>query len=291
MNHIFTRKKFFIMIIPAFLLFTLYQIFPVIIAFYYSLTNFQGLGEFKFFGLKNYQLLMNNKLFWLSFKNTIIITVFTLIISIPFSYILALIVNKKTKGIAFLKAVFFAPYTIALIIVGQIWVFILDPSIGLINSVLKAIGLESLSQQWIGGLVLTPYSAAVVQAWIYSGFMMVILLTGIKMIPEEIFESGIIDGATRFQQVAYITTPLLKESFKIIVVFMLTGCLRVFETVYILTNGGPNHYSETIVSFMYNTTFISHKYGYGMAIAVVEFILAAALSVIFLTATRREIDY
>lgn len=141
------------------------------------------------------------------------------------------------------------------------WTFIFDPYIGVLNSIFRAVGLDFLALDWIGGRYLTPFSASIVSAWQGLGFNMLLFISGLNMIPGEIYEAAEVDGANRRQRMWLITIPNLKETFKMMMVLQITGSLKTFETVYMLTGGGPSHVSETLVSLMYNQTFISHKYG------------------------------
>ncbi len=176
----------------------------------------------------------------------------------------------------------FSPYVIAPILVGVLWVFILDPSMGLINAFLKAVGLERFAMEWIGGKTLTPYSVAVVYMWQVLGFYTTVFIAGLRQIPGEIHEAGQIDGAGKLQSIVYIVLPMLRETITIVVVLIITGSFKIFETVQQLTNGGPNHLSDVLVTYMYHITFTSNRYGYGMSIATVTFIFAGICSIIYL---------
>ena len=286
-----SKKRYkFLMILPSLLLYSMYIILPIVIAFYYSLTKFTGIGTPEFVGLSNYQLLFEDPLFWKSLKNTIIVLFFTIVVLLPSSFVLALLLNKKIKGGNVLKALNFAPAVIAPILVGLIWVFILDPEIGFINVFLTKIGLEELALKWIGGETLTPYSVGLVESWRILGFIATIFLAGLTTIPREIYEACEMDGATGFQKLFFIIIPMLNETFKINTVLIITFCFKIFETVIQLTNGGPNHLSEVLVTYMYNITFISSEYGYGMAIAVVTFVITILFTGMYLMFSKKEVE-
>lgn len=290
MHKLSTKRAFFLLIFPAAFLFIFYVIIPLFVAFGYSLTNYQGLGEKTFIGLRNYKVLLGNRYFRIALINVGQIMVFSILFSIPLSFVVAMLVNRSFKGSTFFKTVFFTPGVISGIIAGLMWTFIFDPYIGVLNSIFRAVGLDFLALDWIGGRYLTPFSASIVSAWQGLGFNMLLFISGLNMIPGEIYEAAEVDGANRRQRMWLITIPNLKETFKMMMVLQITGSLKTFETVYMLTGGGPSHVSETLVSLMYNQTFISHKYGYGMAMAVVEFLIAITLSVIFLRITNKRVD-
>ncbi|WP_129728352.1 carbohydrate ABC transporter permease [Ectobacillus funiculus] len=277
-----SNGKKIVMLLPTILVYLTYIMMPIVIAIYYSLTNFSGIGTPKYVGMSNYQRLFSDPIFLIALKNTFIILVVTIAILIPGAFLLALLLNKKAKGVGALRAINYSPSIIAPIMVGLIWVFILDPKIGLINSFLTKIGLSSLAFDWIGGETLTPYSVAIVQSWQSLGYIATIFLAGLTLIPEELYEAADIDGASKFHQLINITIPLLNETFKLNTILVITLCFKIFETVLQLTNGGPNHLSDVLVTYMYSTTFTSGEYGYGMSIAVASLIATILFAGAFL---------
>lgn len=282
------RRYILLMMLPVLLVYLAYIIFPVIVSFYYSLTQYSGIGAPKFLGFDNYSRLWQDSLFWISLKNTLIELLVAFVLLLPGSFLLALLLNTKLKGGNVFKALNFAPGIVAPILVGLIWVFILDPQMGLINVFLRRIGLERLALPWIGGSVWTPYSVGVIFTWQMIGFLATIFLAGLKMIPRDVYESSSIDGAGKLQQLFSITIPMLNETVKINVVLIITGVFKTFETVLLLTNGGPNHLSEVMVTYMYNVTFTSGEYGYGMSIAAVTFLLTMVFSLIYMGFSKKS---
>ena len=273
---------------PAFLVYTLFLIIPIGVTVYYSFTDFSGIGKESFIGFQNYERMFDDKLSFISLKNTLIVLLVSTVILIAVSFLVALMLNREFKGNNVAKAMIFSPYIIAPIIAGTIWMFILNPEFGLINEFLEKIGLGALKQEWIGGKTLSPWSVGFVFSWQVLGFHATIFLAGMKMIPGDIYEAASIDGASRTQQTWFVTIPMLKETFVINVVLMITGALKIFELVYQLTGGGPNHLSDVLVSYMYYVVFTSSQYGYGMAIAV--FILAVSIlgSFLYIRSAQRN---
>lgn len=282
------KKNFIIMLGPTLMIYLAYIIIPLFVAAYYSFTNFRGVAAPDFIGFRNYLVLFKDKFFFVSAKNTLVILGMSLLILLPASLALGLALNKKLRGINVYKALFFLPNIIAPLIVGLIWGFIFDPEMGLINGILGKMGLESWQQQWIGGLTLTPWCVGIIYLWQNVGYYATLFVAGLKTIPEELYESGSIDGAGKWQTLWYITIPMLKETFAINTVLIVTGCFKVFELVYQLTNGSPNHMSEVLTTYMYNTTFISSKYGYGMSIAVFTCTVTMVITLIYLRILRRK---
>ena len=290
MHWLSKKSTKIIMIMPAVILFTVFFLAPIFISVYYSFTDFSGIGAAKFIGFKNYQVLLKDKFFFIALKNTIIILIGITITILPLSFIVALLLEKPFRGSGVVQSMIFAPNVIAPILVGLIWLFILDPKMGMINAILRSIGLSDYQQQWIGGKTLTPYSVAFVYLWQVLGFYTTINMAGLRSIPTDIYEAAEIDGANYFQRIRKITIPMMKNTIVINTILIITGGFKIFETVKQLTNGGPNHMSDVLVTYMYDTTFTSSRYGYGMAVATVSFVLCLIFSIIYLVNVGKSLE-
>ena len=284
MHWLSKKSTKIIMIMPAVILFTVFFLAPIFISVYYSFTDFSGIGAAKFIGFKNYQVLLNDKFFFIALKNTFIILIGITITILPLSFIVALLLEKPFRGSGVVQSMIFAPNVIAPILVGLIWLFILDPKMGMINAILRSIGLSDYQQQWIGGKTLTPYSVAFVYLWQVLGFYTTINMAGLRSIPADIYE------ANYFQRIRKITIPMMKNTIVINTILIITGGFKIFETVKQLTNGGPNHMSDVLVTYMYDTTFTSSRYGYGMAVATVSFVLCLIFSIIYLVNVGKSLE-
>ena len=288
MHWFSTKKTKILMVAPAIILFLLYIIIPVFMAFYYGFTNFTGIGKPEFLGFRNYITLFKDKIFYISLKNTGLVLAMSLLLIVPCSFGLSLLFARKMRGGKLVKAFCFSPNIISPILIGLIWVFILDPKIGLINAFLRYINV-SAQPEWIGGKTLTPYCVGVIFLWQTLGYNATIFLAGIKMVPPELYEASEIDGAGNMQQLIYITFPMIRQTIIIVMLLVITGCFKIFEIVYQLTGGGPNHMSDLLVTYMYYSTFTSSRYGYGMSIASVTFLISALFAVIYLYVTREQV--
>ncbi len=282
------KRSIALMLAPTLLIYIVYMIAPIGVAVGYSFTKYSGIGKAKYNGFDNYIRLFKDATFLVSLKNTFIIFVVAFILLMVVSFAVALLLNAKLEFSGVAKAFIFSPAIIAPIIVGIIWVFIFDPKVGLVNSFLNMIGLGSFQQQWIGGETLTPYSVAFIYFWQQLGYLATIFIAGLKMIPEEIFEASEVDGANAVQRLFYITIPHMRPTISTVSILIITGTFKIFEVVQQLTNGGPNHLSETLVTYSYSKTFSNGEYGYGMSIATVTFILSLIITGIYskITSTR-----
>ena len=284
-----SKKRYKIgLVVPTLIVYSVFIILPIGIAVWYSFTKYSGVGKATFVGLENYMRLFKDKVFWVSLKNTMIIFVLAFVLLLTISFLIALLLNNKLKGTDFAKALIFSPAIIAPIIVGIIWVYILDPNVGIINNILDALHLDFLKQKWIGGETLSPYSIAFIYFWQQLGYLVTIFIAGLKMIPEEVLEAVKIDGASTMQKIRYVIIPMMRSTISTVAVLIITGVFKIFEIVQQTTGGGPNHLSETLVTYSYSTTFTSGNYGYGMSLATVTFVLSLIITGIYSFLTRER---
>jgi len=290
LHLVWNRKTFIKYILPIFIAYTICMFVPIVISIYYSMTNFTGFGHYDFVGLKNFKAALGDRFLWLSFRNTLLLTLVVMVVLVPLSFLMALAVKRKSMKTGIYKTIYFLPYTLSGTVVALIWKFILDPNIGWINSFLSALGINTTNLTWIGGQYLSPISFAIICVWALSGFCMLIWLNGLKQIPSDMLEASIIDGVNKRQQIFKIIVPNLRSTAQTVLIFAFTASLKVFEYVYVLTGGGPNHASETIISYMYNITYSSRLYGYGSAIAVIELAVAILGSLLIIWVLNRKED-
>ncbi|NLL05427.1 MAG: sugar ABC transporter permease [Clostridiaceae bacterium] len=271
MNRVLNDKRaIMVFVLPSFLLFALIVILPIFMSGYYSMLNWDGIGEGKFVGLQNFIDLFRNSSegFGKSIMNSLILAVLSVFVQLPIALILALILASGVKGEGFYRTVFFIPVIISTVVIGQLWMKVYNPSYGLLNTLLNNIGLGSLSRAWLGETKTALIAAFIPSVWQYIGYHMLLMYAAIKTIPDEIYEAARIDGASAFKTALRITIPLIRPIIKVCIIFAIIGSLKVFDLVYILTNGGPVHSSEVPSTLMYNTIFNKYMYGSGSAMAI-----------------------
>ena len=254
---------------PALLVFTLLVFYPIAQVFVKSFYDWNGLGSGTFIGFDNYIKLFGDTVFHISNKNALIFSVFITIFQIILASIFALVVsNKKTKGREFLRVAYFIPVVLSVTVVCQLWLAILNADTGLLNTIFKALGLE-YQQNWLGDRHKAIYVIAFVNAWQWMGYQFALMMAGIKAIPNDYYEAARIDGATSLQAHRKVTIPLLKETYKICLTISLTGGIKAFTEMFIMTKGGPGNATYTLTYLMYKAAFREFRYGYGMASASV----------------------
>ncbi len=278
-------------LLPTLFFFTIYTLYPIAstfrTAFQYNMIN----DPHHYPTLDNITRMFKDSHLLSAFKNSFIILVGEFILLFPLSFLLGMLLNIDFRGSGLVKLITFTPYILAGVLTTLIWFFIVDPGMGILNPGLKAIGLGKLAQPWIGGLKLTPYTVSVIDSWKSIGFYAVLIMAGLKMIPRELNEAATIDGVSRTQRSWYITFPLLKETLKICVVYIIIAALQTFQTIVILTRGGPNYKSTVIAYYIYDEQWgYDRNFGYGAAISLILFVLIMGLSIGFLTLTRKRVE-
>ena len=225
-----------------------------------------------------------------SLKNALIIAFFSVFVQLPFSLLLALLLGRKYKGERFFLTVYFMPVLISTVVIGQMWLKIYNPDYGLLNSFLKLIKLETWTHIWVSDPKTALGSIVVPTIWQYVGYHMLLMYAGIKSVSPDVIEAAKIDGANEWQINTRIIIPLLKPVIKICVIFAVTGSLKTFDLIYVLTRGGPDHASEVPSTLMVNMTFDESRYGYGSAIAVMIIFLCFFFAILIKKGIKTE-DY
>jgi len=264
------KKAITVFMLPAVLLFLLVLVAPLGMSIYYSLLKWDGLGKGTFILFKNYrELFINNgDTFPASVLHSSLFILLSVFIQLPISLIFAILITSGIKRESFFRTVYFIPVIISTVVIGQLWLKVYHPDYGLLNRFLRAVGLENLARAWIGELNTVLMSAFIPILWQYVGYHMLLLYAAIKSIPAEIYEAALIDGAGTGKMATRITIPLIRPMLKVCVTFAVIGSVKVFDLIFVLTNGGPANASEVPSTIMVKTIFRSYRYGYGSAIAV-----------------------
>lgn len=263
---------------------------PIVIAAYYSLYNWSGLGPLtNFVGLHNYAIAFKDHVFIQAIVHTLILTGLSVVIQGPLSIAIALLLNRKFRGRGFMRLVIFAPYVLPPAVTAVMWLLMLQPG-GFVDQVMKALGLGGFVQLWLGNIHLALYTNFIVLTWQYVGFGIVLLLAGLQGIPAELREAAAIDGATPWQVTRNVTLPLLGPTIRIWGFLTIIGSLQIFDIVWILTGGGPGNSSTTISTYMIQDGFRSLEFGYGAAIAVILFLFCFVFAMFYQRfALRRDV--
>lgn len=259
-----------IFLMPSVLLFTMIIIIPIFMSGYYSLLDWDGMTQGTFIGIKNYINLFTSPSagFMKTLGNALLLALLSVIIQLPISLSLALLLAKGIKGEGFFVAVFFIPVLISTVVIGQLWLKIYNPEYGIINTTLHFLGLDSYARTWLGDKKTVLLAVFIPILWQYVGYHMLLMYAGIKSVPPELKEAAKIDGANQWMVNRFVIIPMIKPVIRICVIFAVTGSLKAFDLIYVLTNGGPSHASEVPSTLMVDMIFGRNRYGFGSTIAI-----------------------
>ena len=282
MNRMLSNKKSIaIFLLPALVVFTVVVIVTVGASVWFSLLDWDGIGEASFIGLDNYKNILTDKIFLKSIRNSLVLLAANIGLQLPVAVFLALLISSGMRGEKIYRTIYFIPVIIMTAVTGQLWIKLYDPVNGLINQLLGVLGMETLQRNWLVDKKTVMMAVAFPGVWQWMGYHMLIVYSAVKSLPRDIYESAQIDGANKFRIAWNITLPNIIPMIKVSVTFMVVGSMKAFDLIYILTEGGPVHASEVPTITMYKTIFSKYRYGEGsaMAIVIVVICLIYALSV------------
>lgn len=263
------KKMILLFILPALTVFLVFTIYPLLPTIYNSFHNYNGIKTGEFVGLKNYIRNLNDASFKLSVKNTAMVMLTQLLVFGPLSLLAALVINRQTPWLRTLfKICSFIPSVLNVTVICLMWKMVFQSGWGLVDSALKALGLEQLIRVWFSDPKTAIWVITIVYLWQFFGFNMILFYSGIKAIPQSCLEAAYLDGATPAQRDWYVILPLMKETIKFVVILCTTGCMAMFAQVQVLTNGGPGDMTRTVVFNLYYRAFMLDDFGGASAIAV-----------------------
>ena len=271
MNKMYSNKlNIILFLVPALLLFVGVLIAPIIASGYFSFFDWNGFGEKVFIGFNNYKELFTSKPigFMKALGNSMLLAALSVCIQLPFCLWLALKLGKGIKGERAFLSIYFFPVLISTVVIGQLWLKIYNPEYGILNVALRSLGLDNLAKRWLGTKQTALGAVFVPTIWQYVGYHMLLMYAGVKSVPPELREAAMLDGASDAQVNRYIVIPYIKPVLKVSFIFAITGSLKSFDLIYVLTNGGPLHATEVPSTLMINMLFLRNRYGMGSTIAV-----------------------
>ena len=280
----FEKKTLLWMALPAFLIYAFLYLYPALSNLLYATQKWDGITTPEFTGFRNMQfLLTQDDLFRKALGNNLRFMLVVVILQTGFSLLYATFLLKNSKTNIALRIIYFFPTILSSVSVGIIWTFLYDPNYGSINAVIKAVGLGEFAPLWLGDEKLSLYSIALTQVWFHTGQMIVIYVAGLQQIPKELYEAAEMDGASRWQQFKGVTWPMALPTTAVVVAYTTIQTFRAFDLIFAMTGGGPLYSSEILVTLIYNTAFVSQKFGYASAQSIVLVVL-----VLFITWLQRK---
>jgi ABC-type sugar transport system permease subunit len=277
----------YIYLLPALIFVGVFLLYPAGYTVYVSLTDWDGLNAPNFIGLKNYTNFLEDPVFQTSFQNTLIWVVATILFPVLWGLGMAVLIARiRFEG--FFKTIFYLPYAISATSTSVMWAFMLSPN-GFINQALTQVGLDSWARSWLLSPPYHTYMMIAAYTWQSAGTNMILFLIGLQTIPPDPIEAAKIDGANAWQVFRHVTLPLLRPITTIIITLAVINSFKVFDLIWVMTQGGPYRSSETLVVTMYRESFVSFNLGYGAAIASLLSLIVFAFSAVYLSQIfRRE---
>lgn len=264
----------------------IWVVLPIFIVFYLSFTTYNVLQPAEWIGTFNYEDLYYDDLFWKAVGNTVYFTLWSVPIGIASSLLLAILINTQLPGAAIYRTIFYIPVVAPLIAAALVWILFYDASSGLLNYILGRLGIAPVD--WLNNAYTAMPAIIIMSVWKGLGFNMVIFLAALQAIPRELNEAAALDGAGRVHQFISITLPLLTPATVYVVITSLIASFQVFAQVYVMTNGGPNNSTVTVVHYIYRTAFQNLQFGYASAMAMVMFVLLVLASFVNLRLFSRK---
>lgn len=282
-------------LVPTFIMFAIFTLYPLFSGLYYSFFKFSGSSQLKeFIGFSNYIRLFNDAII----PKTIIHDYFLVVTKVIGIMILAMffavaLTQLKIKEAPFYRVVFFFPNIMSVVVIGILWQFIYNPNLGLVNSGLEFLGLESWAKPWLGDEKWALPSLVLPSVWAGIGLFMLMLMGGIANVSKSYYEAAEIDGANEWQQFWKVTIPLVWPQIKVSILYIVITTLNgSFIIVQIMTGGGPNNATHVMGSYLYQQAFVQYNFGYGAAIGVMILILSLITVLILqLFLKREEVEY
>ena len=267
------KKAIAVFLLPAFIVYSVIVMVPILVSIYYSCLDWNGIGKKSFVGFNNYIKLFGDSVFRQAFGNNIIYIVIVMVLQLGCGFIIAVLLTYLKKGRGFIQTVYYIPSVITVIAISQLFTgFYSYEPLGLFNIFRKMLGMEPIA--FLSEYKTVLWAVASVEGWQYIGIYMIIFYSALVSVSPDILEAARIDGATELQILVKIRVPAIANVIMLSCILSLVGALRGFAAPMNMTKGGPNHRSEILATYMYKKAFTSRDYGYGSAIAVIIVILS-----------------
>lgn len=255
-------------------LYTFAVFIPLLVAVYYSFFEWKGGPNKSFIGLTNYATLIHDSVFWQSFGHNLYLVLLCVIGQVGIAFIFVMVISTrfvKLKGMH--RTLGFFPSTVSAVAIGYIWMMIYDSRRGILNWFLETIGQDDKKQVWLSNPSLVMTLVAIPLIWQYIGYYMLILLSATSAIDKEILESAELDGANAVQRAIHVVLPMVKSTFAVCIVLCVSGNMKAFDNIFVMTEGGPGNASMVMAMYGYKISFAQQNMGYGSAISVGIFVL------------------
>ena len=272
------NKKIILFFIPALVLYVTFFIYPFLQTLFYSFTDWDGFTKASFIGIENFQKILSDEVYRTSVGRIFIWAVLAIILKVGMALIIAYVLRKSMRGISFLRTIVFLPYVISSSAMCLMFSIMYDKEIGLINVLLKAVGLGDVTRYWLADESTVFYAVILIPIYQAIGYFFVILFAAMKDVPDELYEAGKLDGTNPFTEFTRITIPYIWPTLVVCIILAINGAFQNFDYIFIMTGGGPGHASEVPATYMYKSIFVNGQYGYGSAAALILFVITMVVT-------------
>lgn len=271
----------YLFVLPVVVFILAFIAYPLVQSLLLSFYEWDGIGPWEYVGLKNYiKMFAKDRYFWTALTNSFKYSLGASTGLFVVGFVLAVIIDLRVRFWRSYRFIFFLPITISTAVVSLLWLRILDPY-GVLNTLFEVLNLESLQHAWLANPSLALGVIVFIVIWQHSGFPMIVFLAAMEMIDESIYESAEIDGASTIRRIVSITIPMMKNAFAIVALLLLISTFKAFDIIWIMTRGGPVGSTEVLGTHLYQTGIWANRYGYSSVIAIVIFLVALLLSLLY----------
>lgn len=266
-------------LLPNFLGFLIFTALPVVMGFYISLTDYSGFGKMNFVGFSNYVKMFKDSSFLIALQNNLVYTLTTVPLTLIFSLLLALMLNRKLYGGHIFQTLFFFPNLTSMVAIGCVWLQIFESKNGPVNQLLRNIGISDVPK-WFWGTSTALLTIVIVVVWKQAGYYMIMFMGGLKNINSELYEAAKIDGANAWKAFLHITWPMLSPTTFMVTILTFIASFQVFDIINVTTEGGPGRSTQVLVMRIYQEAFKYGRMGYGSAIGYFLFMIIFIITAI-----------
>lgn len=273
-------------ILPNFVGFAVLTLLPVAVLFYVAFTSWNVFGVAEWTGTANFRRMWGDASFWTALRNTVYYTVFHIPLTLAASLGLALLLNRKLRGVRFFRTVAFFPYVTSIVAIAIVWNQLFSPEYGPINALLRAVGVDD-PPGWTTSSTWSMPAVIIVGTWRYMGYYMLLFLAGLQTIPAQLYEAAQTDGASAWQRFVHVTIPGLRHTTFFVTVLLTIESFKVFDLILLMTGGGPGQSTLVLSQYIYQKGFEENQFGYASAVSIVLFAICFGITVIQFMVNKR----
>ncbi|MGE3873179.1 MAG: carbohydrate ABC transporter permease [Parvibaculaceae bacterium] len=277
----------FLFVAPALVLYAAFVLWPLASSVYYSMTDWDGIGQARWIGFANFERAFNDKIHLASYLHVTLYILGTLVFEVSFGLFMAVLLDSDRPGFALLRALFFSPVVLSMSAAGVLWTFVFDYRTGIINAALKNLGLADWAQPWLAQPATALLCVMLVSGWKFAGLYMILFFAALRRIPRHLYEAARLEGAGSFWCFFKVTLPLLRQNVLVAVLLAVTGGFAGFDLFFTMTNGQPYNSTEVPATWIMKQAFDNDQLGYGIALTVILTLVVCLISLVYLRFAER----